>query len=282
MTVQKSGGEWQGGHGRGLVGGVGVAGRIAEGDEPVSGCVGHAAEVERAGTGMRTASEGAVVVPDDEEGEEARREGAVNGEMRAQDAVPILDGTAGTDGRLPGLDEHASGGLPGWGQLGDEVIPAWSEDGTALPPPGHQRDAVWTEDDGGILLDVSHLQDVEIDRKAMRARVGPGCRGNELLAMLLDRDLFFPAGHCPGVALGGYLLQGGFGWNGRVHGPACMSVEAIDAVTADGDLVHASETENADLLWAARGAGPGLAAGGPGSPPALAEPPSGPAYARYS
>lgn len=112
--------------------------------------------------------------------------------------------------------------------------------------------------DGGILLDVSHLQDVEIDRKAMRARVGPGCRGNELLAMLLDRDLFFPAGHCPGVALGGYLLQGGFGWNGRVHGPACMSVEAIDAVTADGDLVHASETENADLLWAARGAGPGF------------------------
>ncbi|HSS03951.1 MAG TPA: hypothetical protein VLK89_02030 [Solirubrobacterales bacterium] len=60
------------------------------------------------------------------------------------------------------------------------------------------------------------------------------------------------------MALGGYLLQGGFGWNGRVHGPACMSVEAIDVVTAAGDLIRADETENADLLWAARGAGPGF------------------------
>jgi len=43
-----------------------------------------------------------------------------------------------------------------------------------------------------------------------------------------------------------------------VHGPACMSVEAIDVVTAEGELVHADETQNADLLWAARGAGPGF------------------------
>ena len=60
------------------------------------------------------------------------------------------------------------------------------------------------------------------------------------------------------MAVGGYLLQGGFGWNGRVHGPACMSVEAIDVVTAGGELVHASPDEHADLLWAARGAGPGF------------------------
>ena len=37
-----------------------------------------------------------------------------------------------------------------------------------------------------------------------------------------------------------------------------MSVEAIDVVTADGELVRASETENADLFWAARGSGPGF------------------------
>ena len=73
----------------------------------------------------------------------------------------------------------------------------------------------------------------------MTARVQPGCRGNDLVAALGERDLFFPAGHCIGVAVGGYLLQGGFGWNGRVHGPACMSVEAIDVVTADGELVRA-------------------------------------------
>jgi FAD/FMN-containing dehydrogenase len=112
--------------------------------------------------------------------------------------------------------------------------------------------------DGGLLLDLSAMRGFEIDAGAMRASVQPGCRGDQLLTALGAQDLFFPAGHCPGVGLGGYLLQGGYGWNGRVHGPACMSVEAIDVVTADGQLVHASERENPDLLWAARGAGPGF------------------------
>jgi FAD/FMN-containing dehydrogenase len=112
--------------------------------------------------------------------------------------------------------------------------------------------------DGGLLLDLSQLDAIEIDADAMTASVGPGCRGDALVAALAERDLFFPAGHCPGVGLGGYLLQGGYGWNGRVHGPACMSVEAIDVVTAAGELVRADATQNADLLWAARGAGPGF------------------------
>lgn len=112
--------------------------------------------------------------------------------------------------------------------------------------------------EGGMLLDLSRLREVAVDEQAMTASVQPGCRGNELLAALGERDLFFPAGHCPGVALGGYLLQGGYGWNGRLHGPACMSVQAIDVVTADGELLRADEERNADLLWAARGAGPGF------------------------
>lgn len=112
--------------------------------------------------------------------------------------------------------------------------------------------------DGGMLLDLSHLRAVEIDSHAMTAAVEPGCPGNELLAALAEAELFFPAGHCVGVALGGYLLQGGYGWNGRVHGPACMSVRAIDLVTADGSLVRADSQENPDLLWAARGAGAGF------------------------
>ena len=112
--------------------------------------------------------------------------------------------------------------------------------------------------DGGMLLDVSRLDSVSIDAESMTAVVGPGCRGNELLASLAEHNLFFPAGHCPGVALGGYLLQGGFGWNGRVHGPACMSVEAIDVVTAAGEMVRADANRHPGLYWAARGAGPGF------------------------
>jgi FAD/FMN-containing dehydrogenase len=112
--------------------------------------------------------------------------------------------------------------------------------------------------DGGLLLDLSRLRAVEIDAEAMTASVQPGVRGDELLARLVEQDLFFPAGHCPGVGLGGYLLQGGYGWNGRVHGPACMSVEAIDVVTAEGEPLRADATQHSDLLWAARGAGPGF------------------------
>lgn len=112
--------------------------------------------------------------------------------------------------------------------------------------------------DGGVLLDVSRLDAISIDAEAMTATIGPGAHGNELLASLAEQDLFFPAGHCPGVGLGGYLLQGGFGWNGRVHGPACMSVEAIDVVTAAGELVRADEESHGDLFWAARGSGPGF------------------------
>jgi FAD/FMN-containing dehydrogenase len=112
--------------------------------------------------------------------------------------------------------------------------------------------------DGGLLLDLSRLQAIEIDPAALTATVQPGCPGNVLVAALAEQDCFFPAGHCPGVAVGGYLLQGGYGWNGRVHGPACASVEAIDVVTADGELVRADAEHHADLLWAARGSGPGF------------------------
>lgn len=112
--------------------------------------------------------------------------------------------------------------------------------------------------DGGILVDLSALQEMTVDREAMTATVQPGVQGTQLIAALAAEDLFFPAGHCVGVAVGGYLLQGGFGWNGRLHGPACASVEAIDVVTPGGELVRADAEQNSDLLWAARGAGPGF------------------------
>jgi FAD/FMN-containing dehydrogenase len=112
--------------------------------------------------------------------------------------------------------------------------------------------------DGGMLLDLSALRDVQVDVAGRRAAAQPGCHGNELVERLAADDLFFPVGHCPGVGIGGYLLQGGYGWNGRVHGPACESIEAIDVVTASGELVRADAERHAGLYWAARGAGPGF------------------------
>ncbi len=109
---------------------------------------------------------------------------------------------------------------------------------------------------GGLLLDVSRLNTIVIDKAAMRAVAGPGAGGSVVARALGKQGLFFPAGHCLGVCIGGYLLQGGFGWNGRVLGPACMSVVGIDYIDAEGAIRHASETENSEMLWAARGSGP--------------------------
>jgi FAD/FMN-containing dehydrogenase len=112
--------------------------------------------------------------------------------------------------------------------------------------------------DGGVLLDLHGLDHCNIDTERKVAVVGPGRDGSVLAAELDAQGLFFPVGHCKGVCVGGYLLQGGYGWNSRVFGPACESVIGLDVVTADGELIHCDADNYADLYWAARGSGPGF------------------------
>lgn len=122
---------------------------------------------------------------------------------------------------------------------------------------GHSWAAAFLRD-GGMLLDLSRMNGFTVDAAARTASIQPGLKGTDLNRALVKDALFFPSGHCMSVGLGGFLLQGGFGWNSRLCGPACCHISGMDIVTADGQLVHASEAENADLFWAARGAGPGF------------------------
>lgn len=110
----------------------------------------------------------------------------------------------------------------------------------------------------GMLIDLSRLRRWDIDVACATATVQPAVTGGELAPELTARGLAFPMGHCGSVAVGGYLLSGGLGWNSGALGPACRSVYEIEAVTADGEVVRCNEDENPDLLWAARGAGPGF------------------------
>ena len=112
--------------------------------------------------------------------------------------------------------------------------------------------------DGALLIDVSRLRSIEVDARSRRAVVGPGVHGGDLNTRLAQDGLFFPSGHCPTVALGGFLLGGGMGWNWRAFGLGCTLVQAVDVVTADGELIRADAHQNPDVLWAARGAGPGF------------------------
>lgn len=118
--------------------------------------------------------------------------------------------------------------------------------------------------DGGMLIDVSGLRGCSVDPSSATATVQPGFTGRALVRELAPYELAFPAGHCGSVALGGYLLSGGLGWNSPALGPACVSVQQIEAVTADGDVVTCDTQQNPDLFWAARGAG---RASSPSSPP---------------
>jgi FAD/FMN-containing dehydrogenase len=110
----------------------------------------------------------------------------------------------------------------------------------------------------GLLIDMSRLDGIDIDVARGIAYAGPGCWSVDLDLALRKHGLFFPVAHAVDVGLGGFLLQGGFGWNSRVLGLGCENVVGLDVVTADGELLHASAEENADLYWAARGAGPGF------------------------
>ena len=112
--------------------------------------------------------------------------------------------------------------------------------------------------DGGLLLDLSRLKSIEVDPTKMTAIIGPGVLAGELNLALVEHKLFFPTAHAWTVGMGGFLLQGGFGWNSRNVGVGCENVIGIDVVLADGTLVHANENDYADLFWAARGAGPGF------------------------
>lgn len=127
----------------------------------------------------------------------------------------------------------------------------------AIRSGGHSLSAAGIRD-GGILLDLSRLRGCEVDVATSSAIIGPSIRATDLVSALAPHGLAFPVGHCATVAMGGYLLSGGFGWNMGTWGPACFSVRAIDVVTAEGRLVRADENENADLFWAARGAGSGF------------------------
>ncbi|GGW65448.1 FAD-binding oxidoreductase [Streptomyces xantholiticus] len=112
--------------------------------------------------------------------------------------------------------------------------------------------------DGGMLIDLSVLDTCKIDPASRTATVQPALTGREFVAALAPHGLAFPAGHCGPVALSGYLLSGGLGWNSGHLGPAAAGVRAVEVVTADGDRITCSQDENRDLFWAARGAGPGF------------------------
>nr|WP_206068465.1 LLM class flavin-dependent oxidoreductase [Nonomuraea sp. FMUSA5-5] len=109
---------------------------------------------------------------------------------------------------------------------------------------------------GGIVIDVSRLDSVElVDKATRRIRVGPGARWGDVAAALAPHGWALTSGDYGGVGVGGLATAGGIGWFVREYGLTIDRLRAVDIVLADGGLVHADDEENAELFWAVRGAG---------------------------
>jgi FAD/FMN-containing dehydrogenase len=111
---------------------------------------------------------------------------------------------------------------------------------------------------GGLMISLGRMRWVQVDPEARRARVGPGT----LLADL-DREaqvfgLATPLGINSTTGVAGLTLGGGFGWLSRKHGLTIDNLVSADVVTAAGDFLVASRSENPDLFWGIRGGGGNL------------------------
>ncbi len=128
----------------------------------------------------------------------------------------------------------------------------------AVKSGGHHVWANFLRNDG-LLLDLSQLRGVQIDAEQRRAQAGPAVWARNLIQRTLPHGLGFPVAHCATVPLGGFLLGGGFGLNGDEWGTmSCFAVRSAEVVTAAGDIIAVSPTQNQDLFWALQGAGNGF------------------------
>lgn len=116
---------------------------------------------------------------------------------------------------------------------------------------GHSTAGYSTNDQ--LVIDISAIGHVLIDREARVARVGAGATFRRLNLMLDAAGLHVPGGGCETVGVAGYMQGGGYGFTSRLFGMNCDSVRALRLVRADGRVLRATRDEEPDLFWAARG-----------------------------
>jgi FAD/FMN-containing dehydrogenase len=109
--------------------------------------------------------------------------------------------------------------------------------------------------DGGIVADLCGMRYASVDPANRRMRAGGGALLEDLARAGQDYGLAVPAGHISHTGIGGITTGGGVGWLQRRHGLTIDSLESVQVVTADGEVVEASEHANPDLFWGIRGGG---------------------------
>jgi FAD/FMN-containing dehydrogenase len=119
---------------------------------------------------------------------------------------------------------------------------------------GHSIPGFSTVDDG-VVLDLSLMKGVQVDRARRRVAAQAGCTWKDLDAETQQFGLAVTGGLVSSTGIAGFTTGGGIGWLVRKHGLASDNLVGADVVTADGQFIHASADEHPDLFWGLRGGG---------------------------
>jgi hypothetical protein len=109
--------------------------------------------------------------------------------------------------------------------------------------------------DGAIVVDFSVMKRVRVDPQARIAYVQPGATSGDLAGPAHEHDLALSTGDTSSVGMGGLTTGGGIGFMVRKYGLTIDNLLSAQVVTANGEIVRASEERHPDLFWAIRGGG---------------------------
>jgi hypothetical protein len=108
---------------------------------------------------------------------------------------------------------------------------------------------------GGMVIDLSQMREIQVDAMSRSARFGGGSLLGTVDIATQEFGLAFPAGVVSHTGAAGLILGGGTGWLSRRYGLSCDNVVSFTLVLADGSLVRADGNNHPDLFWALRGGG---------------------------
>ncbi|KAL2814270.1 hypothetical protein BJX63DRAFT_442530 [Aspergillus granulosus] len=120
---------------------------------------------------------------------------------------------------------------------------------------GRLQNPGFTSNDGGVVIFLSKLTQLELSEDKKTVDVGPGHRWLDVYKGLDPHGLTVAGGRVPHIGVPGLLLGGGLSFQNSEHSLGCMNVVDYEVVLADSSIVHANETENSDLFWALKGGG---------------------------